>query len=173
MIEKMLVLHSSAVSDSTWKKLKKNKLETICYKKDTYGFFIYCTEYENIPEDLKRCISYARELGCVWLCLDIDAETICYKKDTYGFFIYCTEYENIPEDLKRCISYARELGCVWLCLDIDAEAKIYVTYEDEFKGQYTEKEMLELYALVDKQEYPEYSCWITDMIRSGVFYEKV
>lgn len=126
MIEKMLVLHSSAVSDSTWKKLKKNKLETICY-----------------------------------------------KKDTYGFFIYCTEYENIPEDLKRCISYARELGCVWLCLDIDAEAKIYVTYEDEFKGQYTEKEMLELYALVDKQEYPEYSCWITDMIRSGVFYEKV
>ena len=38
MIEKMLVLHSSAVSDSTWKKLKKNKLETICYKKDTYGF---------------------------------------------------------------------------------------------------------------------------------------
>lgn len=126
MIEKMLVLHSSIVSDSTWKKLKKNKLETICY-----------------------------------------------KKDTYGFFIYCTEYENIPEDLKRCIAYARELGCVWLCLDIDAEVKIYVTYEDEFKGQYTEKEMLELYALVDKQEYPEYSCWITDMIRSGVFYEKV
>lgn len=126
MIEKMLVLHSSIVSDSTWKKLKKNKLETICY-----------------------------------------------KKDTYGFFIYCTEYENIPEDLKRCIAYARELDCVWLCLDIDAEVKTYVTYEEEFKGQYTEKEMLELYALVDKQEYPEYSCWITDMIRSGVFYEKV
>lgn len=127
MIEKMLVLHSSAVSDSTWKKLKKNKLETICY-----------------------------------------------KKDTYGFFIYCTEYENIPEDLKRCISYARELGCVWLCLDIDVEVKTYVTYEEEFEGEYTEGELLELYAkLIDKQEYPEYSCWITDMIRSGVFYEKV
>lgn len=127
MIEKMLVLHPSVVSNSTWKKLKKNRLEIISYKKDSYGFFIFCTDYEDIPEDLS------------W-----------------------------------CITYATELDCEWLCFDVDAEVKTYVTYEDEFEGEYTEGELLELYAkLIDKQEYTEYSCWITDMIRSGVFYEKV
>lgn len=50
--------------------------------------------------------------------------------------------------------------------------KKYVTYEDEFKGEYTEEEMLELYTrIVNKKEYPDYSIWILDMIRSGVFYE--
>lgn len=51
---------------------------------------------------------------------------------------------------------------------------IYTTYEDSITGEYTEKEMKNLYEKeVDKKEYPTFEGWVWDMLRSGVFDKKV
>lgn len=49
--------------------------------------------------------------------------------------------------------------------------KKYITYEDPFNGKtFTKKQMYEVYkTIVDKTEYPDFKCWMIDMLRSGVF----
>ena len=49
----------------------------------------------------------------------------------------------------------------------------YITYEEPLKGKtFTEKQMHEVYRdLADKAEYPDFECWKTDMVKSGVFEE--
>ena len=49
----------------------------------------------------------------------------------------------------------------------------YITYEEPLKGKtFTEKQMHEVYRdLADKTEYPDFECWKTDMLKSGVFEE--
>ena len=49
----------------------------------------------------------------------------------------------------------------------------YITYEEPLKGKtFTEKQMHEVYRdLADKTEYPDFECWKTDMLKSGVFKE--
>ena len=48
---------------------------------------------------------------------------------------------------------------------------MYVTYEEPLKGKcFTEKQMQKVYKdLADKTEYPDFECWFTDMLKSGVF----
>lgn len=46
----------------------------------------------------------------------------------------------------------------------------YICYEPDFTGEYSLPAMRCLYLLVvDKKEYPDFDCWLTDMLRSGVF----
>lgn len=47
----------------------------------------------------------------------------------------------------------------------------YITYEEPLKGKiFTEKQMCEVYRdLTDKTEYPDFECWKSDMLKSGVF----
>lgn len=49
--------------------------------------------------------------------------------------------------------------------------KKYITYEEPLQGRiFTEKQMYEVYRdMADKKEYPDFECWFTDMLRSGVF----
>lgn len=49
--------------------------------------------------------------------------------------------------------------------------KLYVTYEEPFKGKrFTESQMQNIYrVMVAREEYPDYISWINDMLRSGVF----
>lgn len=51
--------------------------------------------------------------------------------------------------------------------------KKYITYEEPLQVKiFTEKQMYEVYRdLADKKEYPDFECWFTDMLRSGVFEE--
>ncbi|MDY4616946.1 MAG: hypothetical protein SO445_04450 [Lachnospiraceae bacterium] len=51
--------------------------------------------------------------------------------------------------------------------------KRYTTYEEPLKGRtFTEKQMKEVYRdLADKKEYPDFACWLADMVKSGVFEE--
>lgn len=66
-------------------------------------------------------------------------------------------------------------GTLWyyeLLKDLDT----YVTYEDTGNPEYpaghvySAEEMKDLYRKkVDKTEYPDYDCWISDMLKSGVF----
>ena len=47
----------------------------------------------------------------------------------------------------------------------------YITYEEPLKDKcFTEKQMHEVYKdLADKTEYPDFECWKSDMLKSGVF----
>ena len=51
--------------------------------------------------------------------------------------------------------------------------KKYITYEEPLQGRtFNEKQMYEVYRdLADKNEYPDYECWLIDMLKSGVFEE--
>lgn len=51
---------------------------------------------------------------------------------------------------------------------------MYITYEEPFKNRvFTLKQMKEVYAdLADKVEYPDFECWLYDMLHSGVFVEE-
>ena len=50
----------------------------------------------------------------------------------------------------------------------------YITYEEPLKGRiFTESQMYEVYRdLANKKEYPDFTGWLIDMLRSGVF-EKI
>lgn len=56
--------------------------------------------------------------------------------------------------------------------NINRERK-FITYEEPLKGRvFTLDQMPEVYRdLADKREYPDFSVWFMDMIRSGVFEE--
>ena len=47
----------------------------------------------------------------------------------------------------------------------------YISYEEPINGRsFTYKQMQEVYRdLANKEEYPDFDCWITDMSKSGVF----
>lgn len=51
--------------------------------------------------------------------------------------------------------------------------KKYTTYEEPLKNKvFTFEQMKEVYKdLADKKEYPDFECWFTDMMKSGVFEE--
>lgn len=51
---------------------------------------------------------------------------------------------------------------------------MYITYEEPFKCRaFTLMQMKEIYAdLADKVEYPDFECWLHDMLHSGVFVEE-
>ena len=51
---------------------------------------------------------------------------------------------------------------------------MYITYEEPLKCKtFTEKQMHEVYRnMVDKTEYPDFECWKTDMLMSGVFEKR-
>ena len=51
--------------------------------------------------------------------------------------------------------------------------KRYITYEQPLEGKtFTEKQMHEVYRdLADKNEYSDFTTWMIDMLRSGVFKE--
>lgn len=50
---------------------------------------------------------------------------------------------------------------------------MYITYEEPLKGRiFTKKQMHEVYRdMANKTEYPDFACWLADMVKSGVFEE--
>lgn len=51
--------------------------------------------------------------------------------------------------------------------------RTFTTYEEPLKGRtFTEKQMKEIYRdMADRKEYPDFSIWLADMVKSGVFEE--
>lgn len=48
----------------------------------------------------------------------------------------------------------------------------YICYEEGFEGVYTLEQMQELYKeIIDKSEYIDFSDWLVDMLKSGIFTE--
>lgn len=51
--------------------------------------------------------------------------------------------------------------------------KLYITYEEPFANcKFNSNQIKEVYRdMADKAEYPSFECWISDMLKSGVFEE--
>ena len=51
--------------------------------------------------------------------------------------------------------------------------KVYITYEEPFANRkFNSNQIKEVYRdMADKVEYPDFECWISDMLKSGVFEE--
>lgn len=51
----------------------------------------------------------------------------------------------------------------------------YTTYEEPLKGQsFTYNQIQDVYRdFVDKEEYPDFDCWFSDMLKSGVFEKEI
>lgn len=51
----------------------------------------------------------------------------------------------------------------------------YTTYEEPLKGQsFTYNQIQEVYRdFADKEEYPDFDCWLSDMLKSGVFEKEI
>lgn len=51
--------------------------------------------------------------------------------------------------------------------------KLYITYEEPFANRkFNSNQIKEVYRdMADKAEYPGFECWISDMLKSGVFEE--
>ncbi len=52
-----------------------------------------------------------------------------------------------------------------------SKINMYITYEQPFEGRtFTSDQMHEVYRdLADKKEYPDFTDWLIDMLKSGVF----
>lgn len=52
-----------------------NDMDIISFEKGVYGWFVYVMDnMNNLPEDLRDCMAYAKENECDWICFDRDAE---------------------------------------------------------------------------------------------------
>lgn len=51
----------------------------------------------------------------------------------------------------------------------------YITYEEPLAGRrFTYNQMQEVYRdFAGKEEYPDFDCWLSDMLKSGVFEKEI
>lgn len=84
-ITKMLTLSTVHISKETAEMLDciegRYDVPLIVFNKDDCGWFIHVSdgfEEENMSHDLKKCLLFAKDLGCKWLCLDCDGEVLDY-----------------------------------------------------------------------------------------------
>jgi len=81
---KMLYMSTCHISKETNYLMETNKINDLYYKKiedgSLYGYFIYTEqvldEDNDVPEDLARCIKFARQVGCTWINMDCDYDAI-------------------------------------------------------------------------------------------------
>lgn len=84
-ITKMLTLSTIHITQETADKLNyelnNDVMFITVYTKEDYGWFIYLPEnFEEIdvPEDLMKCLLFAKDLDCGILCLERDGEVLSY-----------------------------------------------------------------------------------------------
>lgn len=85
-ISKMLTLNTGHIFKSTLQALRNDAVEgVVCYRKDEihgpeeYGVWVYIQSdwaEQNIPQDLKACIEYAKKFDCDWIMFDYDGEPV-------------------------------------------------------------------------------------------------
>ena len=84
MITKCMEISTTHITEDTANKLRdidtRGNITLSIYDKEEFGWWVYIdnrmNRNESIPDDLWRCIQYAQENGCNWLCLDCDAEVV-------------------------------------------------------------------------------------------------
>jgi hypothetical protein len=77
-IEPMLVLVTNHLTDFTCNTFLPAH-DGAVWEKGEYGWFVYVVEDDvdnDVPEDLRQCMEYARSLGCFWIMFDRDGSAI-------------------------------------------------------------------------------------------------
>lgn len=80
-ITKVLTISTAHITEETDRKLQDNselnRMDLSVYEKGEYGYWIYVdSSRDRIPEDLKKCLKFAEQNDCQWLCLDCDGEEV-------------------------------------------------------------------------------------------------
>lgn len=72
-ISKVLIISTAHITQKTAEII--SQLPLVIYEKDHYGYWILVPEdceENSYPMDLQKCLKFARENNCQWLCLDRD-----------------------------------------------------------------------------------------------------
>lgn len=83
-ISKMLTISTAHITKVTAELLDDGVRDLIVYPKGEYGWLIVVPESDVIDSlhivmsDLMRLLTFAKDLGCEWLCLDCDREVLDY-----------------------------------------------------------------------------------------------
>lgn len=79
----MLALSTAHVKAETGELMDNNDIEgVILYNKDNAGWFVYVPEscdfdeLDDCPEDLRKCLTFARDNGYDWIMFDCGVDTI-------------------------------------------------------------------------------------------------
>ena len=80
-ISKMLTISMAHITEETDNELQHNpdKFEELFYYETGSEYIIWAMPHstlEDIPEDLKACLEFARQNDCQCLCLDCDGEEV-------------------------------------------------------------------------------------------------
>ncbi len=84
-IVKMVTLSTWHVTSESYHKLFEDKIDSlVSFPKGTtdgyeYGVFVYIPEVcgeDSLPQDIMKCVEFARENECKWIMFDCDAYTI-------------------------------------------------------------------------------------------------
>ena len=82
-ISKILTISTAHITEETARLLdlepKNNDMWLTVYNKSNFGWFMYVhkdLDDRNIPDDLRKCLEFAKENDCDWLCLDCDADIV-------------------------------------------------------------------------------------------------
>lgn len=84
-ISKMLTISTAHITKETADllnvEMKEDNMWLCVYNKENYGWFIHVPddlEDLNVPDELMKCLLFAKDIGCDWLCLDCDGEVLPY-----------------------------------------------------------------------------------------------
>jgi len=82
MVTKTLELWIGHVSKETWSRLDDmDDIPSVYVVSDFNGGFILCALHDDnsfLPEDLRQCMTFAKDRGCKWLFLDPDPSDTTY-----------------------------------------------------------------------------------------------
>lgn len=124
----------------------------------SYTFNTYKAE-EYICHNLDLLAEAVKEFGCDENVLEKGAEWCDVTIRCYLLGQAITEVlDDMEEELEEAFGDTNE-------------TKKYITYEEPYANQtFTEPEMHDIYTKnVDKSEYPDFTDWLHDMLKSGVF----
>lgn len=69
-ISKIISISTAHITEQTADLLIKGELEPAVYPKDKYGWFIFVSNENTVPKDLKQVMEFAKRHNCVWIDMD-------------------------------------------------------------------------------------------------------
>lgn len=131
----VLNLSTAHLSPGTREMMERNN-ETNCltlstYPKNEFGWFVYITaqtNIDNLPDDLKACVTLAKHLNCNMICFDCDVEPIKGLPVTDETDKYLMPPEQ-PLTLTPILGYVT----VYIALYFDNQTATMVKYHMDFQ----------------------------------------
>lgn len=79
----ILYMSTCHITEATDNLMANGKIRDLVYYPKVedgmqYGYFIYTEDFmgNDVPEDLVRCVEFARNNGCSWINMDCDGDEV-------------------------------------------------------------------------------------------------